>query len=309
MKLKLLFITRNFQYNLEKNTYYLSCQLAKITDLALWFESGNIDEILNKIPFRPDFILLNDMKDTHCPEVTGLKTVEIPFGIIMHDLHYKVKKRKEFIKENNVKHIFSIYRDAFYKRYPEFFERMRWLPHFVNTHIFKDYNLPRENNWLMMGRVSKYYPLRRKMLEVMGSRPGFVYHKHPGYRTIQKEEENTVFIGEKYAKEINRSHIFLTCDLIYHYPIIKYYEVLACKTLLLAPSSKELYDLGFLPGVHFVEINESNFLRMADYYLKYDKERHRIIEQGFNLIHQHHTVEKRAYQLVQMIEDILKSGY
>jgi hypothetical protein len=305
VKNSLLFITRDFTQNIEKSTSYLCTQLAKCTNIQLWHTPGHIQDIVNKLQFPPDFILLNDMKKTHCPEITGLSSLKIPFGIIIHDLHYKNNQRKKFIDENNVRHIFSIYRDSFISNYPAYVDRMHWLPHFAETSVFKDYAMPKEINCLIMGRISKHYPLRKRMLNVMKSIPGFVYHSHPGYRDV-KEDEPGIYVGEKYAREINRAKIFLTCDLTFHYPIRKYYEVLASKTLLLAPNSLELNDLGFIPGKHFVPINENNFLEMADYYLNHPKERDEIAEQGYIYVHQQHSTEKRAGQLLKFIEDIIQ---
>lgn len=304
-RLKLLFITRDFTKYVERNTHYLINELAKITNLSVWHEAGNIHNILKQMPTEPDFILLNDLKESRCPEISGLSTLNCPFGIIMHDLHYKVEKRKKFIEDNDVQHIFSIYRDPFLRKYPKYQDRLHWLPHFFNPEIFTDYGLPKAIDWLLMGEVAYYYPLREKIVEQLSTRPEFVWHQHPGYRNINDGEK--VFVGVDYAKEINRSKIFLTCDSILHYPIIKYYEVLACNTLLLAPCPKELLDLGFIPGKHFVEINEHNFLEKAEYYLTHEEERKKIAEQGYNMVHQNHTTQIRASQLVEMIQTILAS--
>jgi len=303
-KLKLLFITRDFSQYLERNTFYLINELRKVIDVIEWHEPGNIQEILKSIGVQPDFILLNDLKDSRCPEISGLSNVKIPFGIIVHDLHWKVKKRKKFMEETNVKYIFTIYRDAFLKTFPQYKDRIYWLPHFFNPGIFKDYGLEKQIDYLLLGKVAWYYPLRQKILKEMSGLPGFVYQKHPGYRNI-KDDEKKVLVGEEYAKEINRAKIFLTCDSNFHYPIIKYYEVLACNTLLLAPSLDELKDLGFVPGQHFVEINKDNFLEKAQYYLGHEEERVKIAAQGYKMVHNNHTVSIRAIQLVSYIKSIL----
>lgn len=303
--LKLLFITCNFQKYTERNTYYLSQELSKICDLALWYKPGNINSILKRIPFEPDFILLNDLKETRCPTVTGLKDLKIPYGIIMHDIHYKMDKRKKFIHQNNVKFIFTIYKKAFKKRYSRYSGKVYWLPHFVNIAIFKDYGLEKKIDYLMMGKMADYYPLRVKMYRKMRNKDGFVYHAHPGYRNINESNTKNIFVGEYYAREINRAKMFLTCDSIFHYPLIKYYEVLACKTLLLAPSSQELKALGFIPGVNFVSVNKDNFLKKANYYLHHKEERLRIAQAGYKMVRDKHSCQIRAKQLIDMIHDIV----
>lgn len=303
-RIKLLFITHDFSQYVERNSFYLTNELRKIIDVIEWFEPGDIHEILRQIPERPDFILLNDLKDSRCPAISGLSSLKIPFGIIMHDLHWQVEKRKRFIEETNVQYIFTIYRNAFLRRFQEYKDRMYWLPHFFNPAIFKDYELEKDIDYLLLGKVAWYYPLRRRILETMRGIPGFVYRKHPGYRNIN-EGEAKVFVGESYAKEISRAKIFFTCDSNLHYPVIKYYEVLACNTLLLAPSLRELTDLGFTPGKHFVEINKTNFLEKAKYYLEHEEERKKIAQQGYEMVHKQHTVAIRANQLVSYIQKIL----
>jgi spore maturation protein CgeB len=301
-KYKILFITKDFSNNIERNTVYFSEELAKFSDLTLWYEPGNINDILDKLNLQPDFILLNDMMPTRCPEITDLSTVPYPFGIIMHDIHKKVEERKKYIIQNNVKVIFSIYRDAFYKDYSEFKEYMHWLPHYVNTDIFKDYGLLKRIDILMMGAVSNAYPLRKVMRNYFKGRKGFVYRPHPGYTNLG---QNSIY-GKDFAKEINRSKIFLTDDTKYHYPVIKYYEVLAGKALLLAPTSEELEDLGFIPGVHFVDINEENFAAKAEYYLEHEDERLKIVEEGYKMVHAHHSTLQRVMQFLQIVESILE---
>lgn len=303
-KLTILFITFDNSRNVDRNSFYLTQELTKVSNLILWHDAGNISEILSKINDVPDFILLNDMKES--PEVTGWSSISIPFGIIIYDLHYAINEKKEFIWGNNVPYIFSIYRDKFYEWYPEFKERFRWLPLYVNTHLFKDYKLEKDIDWLIIGNITGgVYPLREKIVQTMRGHKGFVYHEHPGYRDIFEENEKNIFVGEEYAREINRAKMFFTCDSTFKYPVNKYYEVLACKTLLLASSSQELFDLGFIPGVNYVEIDENNFLEKAYYYLNHPEERIKITEQGYKMVHDKYSTAQRAMLLKTMINEIV----
>ncbi|MCL6547536.1 MAG: glycosyltransferase [Alicyclobacillus sp.] len=184
---------------------------------------------------------------------------------------------------------------------------MRWLPHWANTEVYRDYGLPKDIDLLLMGATTGWvYPLRLRMLETLSGRAGFVHHPHPGYQRFSPAEREQVYIGERYAREINRAKIFLTCDSVFHYPLMKYFEVPACNTLLFAPGSREVEDLGFIPGQHFVAIDEHDFLDKIDYYLAHPDERDRIARQGCELVHARHSLAVRARELVHMIEDILR---
>lgn len=302
-KINLLFFTRDYSKHVFRNIHYLADALNDVTNLVVWSNPGNITDILKQIKFTPDFILINDRAPDNCPTITGLSSIDIPLGMIIIDLHSFISEQKKFIDENNIKYIFSCYRDAFTIFYPEYLDRMFWFPHLVNTHVFKDYKLNKDIDYLLMGAVNNYYyPLRGKILETMKDEPGFLYHSHPGYRFSTEPNE---YVGEKYAREINRAKIFITEDSIYHYPLAKYYEVLACNTLLLATASKELEDLGFISGENFVAINEDNFVSEARYYLSHEKEREEIARKGHEMVIKRHSAQKRASEFVNILQDIL----
>ncbi|MDD2619567.1 MAG: glycosyltransferase [Syntrophomonadaceae bacterium] len=302
--MKVLVTTGDFSHYLSPNFHYLLSELAKLVELTVWYDSGDIQEIIAQLDTPPDFVLINEFGETNSPKITGLATLSIPFAVALHDLHYQIEARKEAIIGANILHVFSLYRDSFYEWYPELGHKLHWLPHHANTDIFKDYGLPRAIDYLFMGAVHEgVYPLRYKILRKMKGRAGFVYHEHPGYRNYDDGDE--ALVGKNYALEINRAKIFLTCNSRYRYTLAKYFEILACKTLLLAPSSPELYDLGLIPGVHFVSINEDDFEEKAEFYLHHEKQRLEIACQGYDAVHRHHSTFRRAAQLVNIIENIL----
>lgn len=296
--------TSNF---INRNFYYLEEELARLTNLIIWRKSGHIDYILNRLSVRPDFILLlNDMGRELSPMIKGLANITIPTGLFVNDVHRLVKIRENYITKNKINYIFTVSRDQFIQTYPKHKHKIEWFPYFVNTAIYKDYLLKKDIQLLMMGAVNTYYPLRQEIMKAYSNDVRFISHQHPGYRDFLAREEKDNLIGARYAKEINQAKIFFTCPSVLYYPVIKYFEVLACKTLLLAPTFKELEDLGFIPGKHFIAIDESNFKEKAEYYLANDEKRQKIAEQGYQFIRQNHTVKIRAMQLVKRIESILQ---
>ena len=304
--MRILVTTGDFKNFLVPNFYTLLCELQKSIELLIWHEPGNINDILTKIDGSVDFILINEYGELNSPAISGLDAISIPYAILLYDLHYNRDFRKRDIIKKDVTIIFSHYRDKFYEWYPELWKKMQWFPHHVNTELYKDYKLHKDIDLLLMGEIIPWiYPLRTRMLEVMRDKPGFVYHEHPGWHNFTEEEKSTLFVGEKYAREINRAKIFLTCDSIYKYPVVKYFEVLACNTLLLASTSKELFDLGFIPGVHFVPVDEDDFEEKAQYYLEHESERFKIAQQGYEMVREKHSTVKRAADFLNIIKDIL----
>lgn len=302
-----LFIAEDTSQLLNKNFYYLEQELDKVVNLTIWRKPGHISYILKQLSTRPDFILLlNDIDKEISPMIKGIAHTSIPTGMFVNDVHRFVKLRRNYIVKNNITHLFTIVRDKFIEVYREFTDNMTWFPHFVHTGIYRDYGMEKDINLLMMGAVNDVYPLRQKIIKAYEGNPNLVYHKHPGYQNLSKYKEDQYFVGRRYAREINRAKIVFTCPSVFHYPVIKYFEVLACNTLLLAPTFGELEALGFVPGYHFVPIDENNFKEKATYYLANKTERTKIAEQGYQFIRQNHSVSIRTNQLVKKIKAILQ---
>jgi hypothetical protein len=306
-KLKLLFLTYDQSNQIDKSSYYLGEELRKQCDLVIWNHGGRITDILSHCPYKPDFILLNDcFAPKLCPPVEGLNEIEIPKGVIFHDISNYIQQRKRFVVSEHMDAIFVHYKDAFKKWYPKLNQLMFWLPHHINTDIIKDYHLKKTIDTLMMGSMSpRLYPLRVKMLASLKNRHGFVDYPHPGYGHEEDIQPGTL-IGEAYAKEINRAKIFLTCNSIYEYPLMKYFEILGCNTLLLAPSSKELTELGFLDGQTFVRVNQHNFKEKVAYYLEHEEERNQIARCGYLMVRSKHSTKQRAAELIKHIQQIIQ---
>lgn len=305
-KINLLFITQDLISNVEQWTIELIKELQKLTNLTLWYKPGNIEDIIKENQFVPDFVLLNDMRPEFCPEIRGLDNLKIPFGVLLCDAHFDEQGRKKFIADNKVKHIFTFTKNEFLKRYSELKDNMIWFPHFVDIDVFKDYGQVKSINYLMAGLLwQEYYPLRFTIYNKMRYEYGFEYISHPGYGVI---DTNTQMVGERYARKINKAKIFLTDGGKYNYAVKKYFEVPACNTLLLAPYTEELHDLGFIPDNNFVSINEKDFLQKARYYLADERRRKQVSLNGYNLVRSRHSSMIRAMELIKNIDNIINNS-
>lgn len=148
--------------------------------------------------------------------------------------------------------------------------------------------------------------MREVYLKKFKEYPRFTYIQHPGYQ-LGTYDENEVLVGTAYAREINQAKLFFTCDSVYQYPLMKYFEVLACRTLLLATNSPELEALGFITGVHFVAVTEEDVVDKANYYLEnYQTVGRKIAKRGYRMVREQHAVKVRAIQLVEQISRILE---
>jgi hypothetical protein len=306
IRLKILFITKDQSEQMEKSSYYLAEEMKKHCDLMIWTQAGQMKNILVQLPYKPDFIFLNDLFDGLCPNVYGLSDIRIPKGMIFHDISNKKQQRKLYVVKENIDYVFTHYRDAFKRWYPRLVNRMISFPHHANMDIFKDYQLDKKINWLMMGATSpRLYPLRAFMLQSLKNNPGFVYHPHPGFRHVNDIKPGSL-IGKNYAREINRAKMFLTCGSIFEYSLMKYFEVLACNTLLLAPVTKEIADLGFSDKETMVHVTKQNFQEKAVYYLRNKNERMAIAKRGYEMVRTRHSTKQRVRQLLNKMNEIVR---
>ena len=106
--------TKNNTFN--ESIHHVEKELSQKTNLAIWRDSGQIQDILKQIPFTPDFILIqNDIGGSLKPVVNGLSEIEIPAGIFIEDVHRFINRRREYIKSNNIQYIFPNYKRIFFK--------------------------------------------------------------------------------------------------------------------------------------------------------------------------------------------------
>jgi hypothetical protein len=285
-------------------------ELGKQANVQVWnkdnWEINYILKVLRKRNFTPDFIFHYDFAYNYAlsPKVHGLNLTGIPKGICYVDLHVQTEERKEFVEKNGIDMVFSPTKDFFYRTLPELKDKFRWLPFSINPNMFKDWELKKDIDFLLMGHIwCPWYSFRNKVVKRMKDVEGFVYHKHPVEAQKGKDE---IFIGEKYAREINRAKIFFTCGTIREYPVIKYFEVPACNTLLIAKGNKDLKDLGFISGENYVECTDENFYELGMYYLENEVERKRIARNGYELVHSRHTDRVRVAELISAIRSHFK---
>ncbi|MEN2767521.1 glycosyltransferase family protein [Ornithinibacillus xuwenensis] len=322
-KLTILILIKPFDQTFPKHKPKMEMirEIENFAEVYYWYQDGDIRDILSKLNITPDFIFHYDIawdRYALAPKITGLDQVNIPKGCFVIDLHWNNPKREAYIYKNKIDLIFSVSKHPFLTVFPKFENKLCWLPWSINPKLFKDWNQEKTIDFLLMGLVYSddpnlnlkvqapkgRYAFRDQVLERMKDEPGFVFHPHPGHFA----KGSALFMNEKYAKELNRSKIFFTCgstNKTGSFAVLKYFEALGCKTLLLAEPNKDVKDLGFIDGVNYVACNTENFYEKAHYYLKNEGEREKIVAAGYQFIHQNHTNQVRAKQFVNYVQEFI----
>ncbi|MBM7541970.1 glycosyltransferase [Amphibacillus cookii] len=312
-RLKLLILIKRFDKHFPKHRmkYEMIKALEQFADVYYWHQDGDIKEIINQIGVTPDFILHYDTawNYTFAPHVEKLDEISIPKGCFVIDVHWKKQKRVQYFNENQIDLIFSVSKYPFLKAFPSFEKRWRWVPFSIDPTVFKDWQQSKEYAYLLMGLVHydglRYpakgrYAFREQVLSQLGNEDGFVFFKHPGHLT-----KKTQLLNEQFAQHLNRAEIFFTCGSVMQYPVSKFFEAPACRTLLLAESNPDIEELGFIDGEHFVACNQTNVYQNALYYHENPKERQEITDKGYAFVQQWHTNQVRAQQWIKEMEVFL----
>jgi len=303
--IKILYISRDESQWVFRGPHRFQQELARAAQVHFSRASGPIGEILTRTPFVPDLIMLHMQPLNEAPRIDGLAETAIPKAMYVEDVHYRSKDLARFAEENDVRLVFCPYREHFHRYLPELASRFRWLPHAVDPGVFRDYGLPKEIDILMMGQiVTMYYPVRKAMLDRFRGRPGFVYHGHPGYVNVS-DDDPRFFVGERYAREINRAKLFLTCGSKWNVPVAKYFEAPACRSCLVAPGGADFPDLGFVDGETFIECTLDDFEAKAIAALEDRSLRERVAKRGYEMVMERHTTRARVREFLAAVEECL----
>jgi len=174
------------------------------------------------------------------------------------------------------------------------------ISHCAEQTIYKDYGLPKINDVLLTGAISRHYPFRARlrniMLKELAGKVKCKVLNHPGgdLRNVHGA------ILDGYAKEMNQSKITLTCSSAYKYRLGKYTEIPMSGSLLAADLPNE--DQDFFKQFMLVLNPQDSDEVIAKQILEYvndDDKRNELIQKGIEL-NKEYTQEKYAERFVDV---------
>lgn len=194
--------------------------------------------------------------------------------------------------------------EFFISNYPQHAKKAFYFPNFIApTHRYD--NLPLERDvkraCLMSGALNAdVYELREHIAQFIQNFPdqNMIEHVFPPYWNQH------TFIQDEYAKLLNSYFCNVTCSSKFNYVVAKYMEIPAAKSLLIANATMDSMLCGFVPGEHFVEVNQDNVIDTIRFVLQnFSHENYQnIISQGNELVMQNHTVDHRYLELQTLME-------
>ena len=185
------------------------------------------------------------------------------------------------------------------------------IPHCAERTIFKDYELPKTHDVLLVGAINvttkfgQHYPLRQKMLDVLGEMSDDYkvgVYQHPGY-VLGDAHENRYAI--EFAKAINAAKICVTCSGAPKSRFGKYVEIPACRTAIAADIPNEETEI-FKKFVIEIKANDSSntIVNKLKSYLDNEEELKKVTDRGY-LLMKKYTQGWYASVLIEKINKIL----
>jgi len=223
--------------------------------------------------------------------------IDIPKAALLEDQHGENNKRlvDDMIKDNWI----VLHRYKLKKFHTDLSDHVKciWFPHSVNIKKFRDFKQRKRYDILQTGALYKVYETRHFIKNI--------FRNDPRYKIIPRPKENDKNawpVGREYSKELNKAYLNVCCGSIYEYPIMKYFEIPASGSVIFSDWFDELKDLGFKPYENMIVIDKKNVKNQVKLLLENKKRLLEIAENGYNLIHEKHTTNQRAKDLVNIIK-------
>jgi len=233
------------------------------------------------------------------------QSISIPIGIFIEDVHHNVPREQlKRAKSKGIQNIFHRFNFQFHKLHPNARRDFKcfWLPHSVNTDMFRDLNLERRGVLHVGVFPQKYYPHRANVVYQLKPKPYFTRIRRPdegGDRRLKWP------IDEDYVKVLNKAKICITGGSIFNAPVQKYVEIPAVGTLLMSNWFADLGLLGYKDKHNMIAYNEENLIPLVEGLLKDEERLNHIAANGTDLILSNHTSDIRAKQFINNICQIV----
>ncbi len=186
-----------------------------------------IKDNIDNMKYEPDIVVVYKPDN-----VINFKDVEYPSCIIYNEM-WPIKEWTREIQDNNIKLVIAHHENDIPK-----YEHLKniiikHIPHSANEYIYRDYGLDKSYDVLITGAMGNvHYPFRCRLKSIIETilckKINCKILKHPGPDLTRPRG----VIGEKYAMELNKSKIVLTCSSRHKYRLGKYVEIPMCGSIL-----------------------------------------------------------------------------
>lgn len=246
---------------------------------------------------KPDYILTHGWRYSipfkGLGDITDIPKVHINVDYVREP---GISQQNIFFAENKYDLVFAITKRALDLHIKNnVCDKVRILPFSVDTNVYKNLNLPKENRVLASYTDREdIYPNRKAARKVL---------EGAGIKVTKKK-----VIHQNLIININRCKITLTSNNIFGSLSMRYTETLSCGGFLLADKPEDLELVGLVNKKHLVIYKDlKDLVDKAKFYLdpKNEKQRSKIALQGMEFVRKNHSCEQRVKEMTKIIKDEL----
>lgn len=220
--------------------------------------------------------------------------------------YFKIMRR--VLERSNI--VLTAYWEEFCKKWPEFVHKSIWFPHYYAP-IKRYDDLPFNTNPVMECvltgcRAKYYYPLRNYLASNHRRFSACKIHiieppdYHPEVMNALADEK---CLRWRYTQTLNKYFAGVTDCASTNYVVAKYLEIPATGSLLIANSCPDLNDLGFKPGIHYVEINKENCFEKIEHVMKNPDLYNQIRIDGRKFVQENFNMNIGVEKFIKIVEE------
>ena len=273
-----------------------------------WDNNKTVDENLEVNNFSPDLVV--GYKPLEIKGFADSKFIKCLRYNEMYDDEWTLKEVNQSATDIVVCHHKNDWEDWRDRKFNKPVQLVN-IPHCAERTIFKDYELPKTHDILLVGAINvttkfgQHYPLRQKMLDVLGEMSDDYkvgVYQHPGY-VLGDAHENRYAI--EFAKAINSAKICVTCSGAPKSRFGKYVEIPACRTAIAAdiPNEESETFKKFVIEINTQDSNQS-IIEKLKRYLDNKEELKKVTDRGW-LLMKKYTQDWYASVFIEKINKIL----
>jgi len=268
-----------------------------------YFPGKHINDIIREAGFRPDLIVFGTAQALYDCPVPGLEEIRIPKLIFLNKEFIGLESKLAYIRRYRFDLVSSILNEAVRKPIEDRCGGIPFIqiPHGIDVTRFRPLDIEKKYDFGFLGAL-----FTQRGVEDRARVKKIVFEESElakRYKILWGDDFNKLlFEGEVYVKAINSCKMFLSTLSPMGIVGTRFYELSACKTMIICPRAE--YDGDFVDKKNVVMFDSNrDFVKKFLYYLENDEARNVIVEQAYHDVLNNHTWEMRIKKLMAHIFD------
>jgi spore maturation protein CgeB len=245
----------------------------------------SIQNVIKQFREKPDLIIEFDGGLRH---LASYKKIDIPAAFYAVDTHLVFDFHKNII--NDFDYVFVAQKNyvSLLKEAKEN-GRVYWLPLAAEPKVHKKFETPKLFDVGFVGNMNpKLHPERAKLLKKLSAKYNVLAVSGLHYENMAKVYSiSKIGFNKSINKDLN----------------MRIFEIMSCGTMLLTDKINNGMNDLFVNKKHLVTYeNEEELDELVHYYLENEGEREKIAREGQKEVHEKHTYEHRAEQILKTVK-------